>query len=97
MNRFRNAPLRLLLTVALGGALLVTALLLAALLVSMRKPPAQTSPPEPVLAVEVVRMVPEDVPMVIVGYGDAASIEVSPIAPQVSGNVVPLFRDITFL
>ena len=88
MSTSTNSPLRLLVTVLLGSAILVSAFLVAVLLVSMRKPPAQTSPPEPVLAVEVVRMVPEDVPMVIQGYGNAASIEVSPIAPQVSGNVI---------
>lgn len=88
MNTSGQSLLRLIVTVALGGAALVMAVLFAAMLIARREPPEQTMPPEPVLAVEVVRMVPEDVPMIITGYGDAKPIEISPIAPQVSGNVI---------
>lgn len=88
MNTSGQSLLRIIVTVALGSAALVMAVLFAAMLIARREPPEQAMPPEPVLAVEVVRMVPEDVPMIITGYGDAKPIEVSPIAPQVSGNVI---------
>lgn len=88
MNTSGKSLLQVTVTAAIGGATLVSAILVSYLLVSMREPPAQTQPPEPSLAVELIRMSPEDVPMRIVGFGDALPIEIVPIAPQVSGKVV---------
>ncbi len=87
MNTSGISLLRPMATLAIGVAVLVAAFLAAGFLISMRQPPAQTMPPEPSLAVDLVRMVPEDVPMLIVGHGEAMPIEIAPITPQVSGNV----------
>ncbi len=74
-------------TLMIAGVLFL-ALLAAAILIMRREPPLQTVPPEPVLTVEVARMTPEDVPVVIVGHGETRPVETVPVTPQVSGKVV---------
>lgn len=67
---------------------LALAVIVAAALILRREPPRQVIPSEAVIAVEVARMTAEDEPILIVGHGEARPIEIVPLTPQVSGNVV---------
>ncbi|MCK5863270.1 MAG: HlyD family efflux transporter periplasmic adaptor subunit [Candidatus Hydrogenedentes bacterium] len=88
MNSPPKSLSRLITTLVIGSAILLLAFLLAVFLVRRREPPEQVMPPELSLAVELVRMTPEDVPMLIVGRGEAVPIEVVPMTPQVAGEVI---------
>jgi RND family efflux transporter MFP subunit len=57
-------------------------------LASMRTPPKETQPEERVLKVEAVRVMPEDVPVFMTGYGDVQPLDEVTIAPEVSGRIV---------
>jgi len=77
---------------ALGGGLAIMLLLL-----SLRKPAAEASVErqEKPIRVEVLTAQPEDVPVVITGYGQARALRVVQIAPEVSGRVVEIHPELT--
>ena len=53
-----------------------------------RKAPPTTPPKEARLTVEVVRLEPEDVPVVITGHAQALPLDIVSVAPQVAGPVI---------
>jgi len=57
-------------------------------LAGMKKPPTEAAYRERPLRVDAVRVQPEDVPVVISGFGEVQALDVVAIAPEVSGNVV---------
>ena len=57
---------------------------------SMKEPPRQAEANEPKIQVEVLEVSPEDVPVVITGYGEARSLNVVAITPEVMGKVVAI-------
>ena len=77
-------------TVILIVLILFAAVGLAGLLISSRKPPAQALPQETSVNVEVVSAQPENVSVLIVGYGETRPIEVVPVTPQAPGNVMEI-------
>ncbi len=80
--------MRKLVSVALIVAIVGGAFALSMALKAMRVEPQQAPPKEARLVVDVVRLEPEDVPVVISGHGEARPLDVVSITPQVSGNVV---------
>lgn len=73
------------------GSLVLSAGLTAAL-ISFRKPPASASTKdiERAIRVEAIEVQPKDVPVIISSYGEVKSLDVVPIAPEVSGVVVEI-------
>lgn len=61
---------------------------------NLRKAPPTTPPKEARLTVEVVRLEPEDVPVVITGHAQAQPLDIVAVAPQVAGNVVAVHPDV---
>lgn len=59
-------------------------------LAKMKKPPAEVKYEERPLRVEAVRVEPEDVPVVITGYGEMKALDVVSIAAEVSGTIVEI-------
>lgn len=55
---------------------------------SLRKPPAQAEQEEIPIPVNVIQVQPEDVPIVLNGFGEVRTLATVPIAPEVSGRVV---------
>jgi len=81
-------------TLSVGGMVLACALILLAgaailvILVSRREPPAQAVVVERAVPVQVQAVHPEDVPVVITGFGEVRPLDVAQFAPQVSGQVL---------
>jgi RND family efflux transporter MFP subunit len=59
-------------------------------LASMKKPPAEARLDERPLHVEVKTAAFQDVPVIISGYGEARSLDVVTISPEVSGRIVEI-------
>lgn len=59
-------------------------------LLAMRKPPAQAEIKERALRVEVAEVRPEDVPVVISGFGEVRAIDEVALSPEVAGRVVEI-------
>jgi RND family efflux transporter MFP subunit len=57
-------------------------------LAALYQPPAHKDLEERALKVEVQEVTPEDVPVMITGYGTVESLDVVRVAPEVSGNIV---------
>ncbi len=57
---------------------------------SFRKPPAQAEQEERPIPVEVIEVQPEDVPIILNGYGEVRTLAIVPISPEVSGRVVQI-------
>ncbi|HOK08720.1 MAG TPA: biotin/lipoyl-binding protein [Candidatus Hydrogenedens sp.] len=55
---------------------------------SFRKPPAQAEQEERPIPVDVVQVQPEDVPIILNGFGEVRTLATVPIAPEVSGRVI---------
>lgn len=53
-----------------------------------RNPPPQMPFKEPALQVEVLEVKPADMPVLITGYGEAKSLNVVSLAPEVSGKII---------
>ena len=66
---------------ALGAAAMVG-------LFKMKKPPVEAIRKERPIKVEIVEAVPEDVPVLITGYGEVAPRDVVTVSPEVSGMIV---------
>ena len=56
-------------------------------LASKKKPPAEAQLKERALKVDAIQVYPEDVPVMITGYGEVQSIKVVSIAPEVAGKI----------
>jgi len=76
--------------IAVAAAIILAGVAGMLFLKGMKKPPAETDSPEPAIRVEAVRVQPEDVPVVITGYGDVQPLVTVAIAPEVSGKVVEI-------
>lgn len=76
--------------IALFLALVIVGLGVRAALAKMREAPHQAEVRETVLHVEVARVFPEDVPVVIRGFGEVRPLDVVDITPQVAGEIVAL-------
>lgn len=87
MNTPGKPIARFIVTIVVGGAFVALSLLVAIILIARREPPPQVIPEETSLAVEVLRMRAEDVPVAIVGHGEAMPIEITPVTAEVSGKV----------
>jgi RND family efflux transporter MFP subunit len=57
-------------------------------LASLKKPPAEVDSDTPPQQVEVLKAVPEDVTVVITGYGEVEALNTVAVSPEVSGRVV---------
>ncbi len=55
---------------------------------SFRKPPAQAEQEERPIPVEVIQVQPEDVPIILNGFGEVRTLATVPISPEVSGRVI---------
>jgi multidrug efflux pump subunit AcrA (membrane-fusion protein) len=79
----RKSTVGILVCIAILAAGLVGHLGLAAL----QKPPAQAEQKETAIRVETRQVYPEPVPVILTGTGEVRSLNVVPIAPEVSGRV----------
>jgi len=57
-------------------------------LAAMKKPPAETKSEIRPLQVEAMKAVPEEVPVVITGYGEVEVLDTVAVSPEVSGRIV---------
>ena len=79
---------RILFRVIMVSAIIFAGIFFAGVFMSLRKPPPQMPIAEPTLQVEVLDAKPENVPVVITGYGEVKALNVVSIAPEVSGRIV---------
>lgn len=59
-------------------------------LVGMQNPPPEIDFVEPVLRVEVLRVQPEDVPVLIRGFGEVRPVTLLPVAAAVAGEIIEI-------
>lgn len=80
----------------IGVCLLVLAAGIAGMfkLADLKTPPREKQVREEALQVEVMRVTPEDVPVVLTGYGEVAPLDVVSIAPEVSGRIMHVHTDL---
>jgi len=64
------------------------------LLTMLRRPPAEVVQDEKPLRVQAVRLVPEDVPVVITGYGYGRALNAVDILPEVSGKIIEIYPNL---
>ncbi len=57
---------------------------------SFRKPPAQAEQEERPIPVEVIQVQPEDIPIVLDGFGEVRTLATVPISPEVSGRIIQI-------
>jgi multidrug efflux pump subunit AcrA (membrane-fusion protein) len=57
-------------------------------LLALRKPPAQAEISEKALRVEVAALQPQDVPVLMTGYGEVKAIDQVAVVPEVAGQIV---------
>lgn len=74
--------------IAVCSAILLSGLITMAALASLKKPPAQAVFQEQPYKVEVLRAQPEDVPVILTGYGEAHAIRSVVLSAEVSGAVI---------
>ncbi len=77
---------------AIGTFALLAGLGIMVALIAMRRPPAGATVQvtENAMHVEALRVVPRDVPVTIVGYGQVNVLKTVEVAPEVSGKVVSI-------
>ncbi len=80
----RKIPFR----IAVSSAILFAGILAMAALASLKKPPAPAAPHEQAYKVEILQAQPEDVPVVLTGYGEVHSIRRVVLSAEVSGTVI---------
>lgn len=78
------------LRITLTLAILAAGVLGMAGLSNLKKAPAEATAAEPVLPVEVLAAVPEDVPVIVSGLGEARALNVVPVSPEIPGVVVEI-------
>jgi multidrug efflux pump subunit AcrA (membrane-fusion protein) len=82
---------RVLISVACAIAILVIGVAANKTLANLKKPPAEAPVEERALRVKAVRVVGEDVPVTITGYGEVRALDVVTITPEVVGKVVEIY------
>ncbi len=55
---------------------------------SFRKPPAQAEQEERPIPVEVIQVQPEDIPIVLTGFGEVRTLATVPISSEISGRII---------
>jgi len=78
------------LPLVLAAVILVTGFGGLVFLRSLKQEPAAAEPGEPVLRVEAMPVEPEDVPVLISGFGTVKSLHEVPVAPEVAGVVTEI-------
>lgn len=71
-------------------AILLFGLIGMKLLASLKKPPSEAKKSENVIQVEVTQVSHDDYPVSITGYGEAGSLNIVPVAPEVSGKIIKI-------
>ncbi|WP_448382606.1 efflux RND transporter periplasmic adaptor subunit [Desulfosoma sp.] len=74
--------------IAVCSAILLAGILAMAALASLKKAPAQAVSQEQAYKVEILRAQPENVPVVLTGFGEARSIRSVVLSAEVSGTVI---------
>jgi RND family efflux transporter MFP subunit len=88
-NRKAEKPLiNIIFRVTISSLVLAAGVAAMVALASMKTPPVEKKPPERSLQVTAVEVHPEDVAVTITGYGEARSLNVVDISPEVAGRVV---------
>jgi len=90
----RSMKRRILISIIAGACILLVGIGSMALLTMLRRPPAEAIRDETPLHVQAVRLVPEDVPVVIAGYGYVRALNVVDILPEVSGKIVEIYPNL---
>lgn len=80
----------------IGVCLLVLAIGVVGMmkLASLKTPPTKKTSREKPLQVEVLRVQPEEVPIVLTGYGEVTPLDVVSITPEVSGRIIEINPDL---
>ncbi len=87
-NRKARKPLlNVMFRVGVSSAILAAGVGIMVALAAMKTPPVEKKPPERALQVTVLEVAPEDVPVIIVGYGEVRPLSVVDISPEVAGRV----------
>ncbi len=81
---------RVLISIILVLGILLVGVAGMLLLIMLRKPPAERIATEQPLSVHAIRVKPEDVHVVMTGYGTVRALNVVEIAPEVSGRVIEI-------
>jgi len=82
---------RVLISIILIVGILLAGVAGMLLLIMLRKPPAERIATEQPLSVHAIRVEPEDVHVVITGYGTVRALNVVEITPEVSGRVIEIY------
>ncbi len=85
---------RVLVSIVAIAAILLLGLGSTVLLIKLRKPPTEATGSETPLRVMGVRVQPEDVRVMITGYGEARALDQVSIAPEVPGRIVEIHPDL---
>ena len=82
--------------IAVGAIALMLGTTALVALILLRKPPAEASPSdrEKAIQVEAIAVQPKDVPVTIVGLGQAKALNVVKISPEVSGRVTEIHANL---
>lgn len=86
-QKFRTGNRKILFRLTVCSALLGVGIAGMVALASLKKPPAQAAFQEQTYKVEVLQAHPEDVPVVLTGYGEARSVRLVSLSSEVSGRV----------
>ncbi len=90
----RSMKRRILISIIAGICILLVGIGSMALLWMLSRPPAEKVQDEKPLHVQAVRLEPEDVPVVITGYGYVGALNVVDILPEVSGKIVEIYPNL---
>ena len=63
-------------------------------LASLKSPPKEKLTREQAMKVEIIKVQPEEVPIVLSGYGEVKPLDVVSIAPEVSGRIIDINPDL---
>ncbi len=77
-------------SIAVSSMVLLIGLLGMRSLASLKTPPTIATNGERPLPVEVINVEPEDLPIVITGYGPVKALNIVPIAPDVGGKIIAI-------
>jgi len=90
----RGMKKRILISIIAGVCILLFGIGSMMLLTMLRRPPAEVVNVERPLHVDALRVRPEDVPVVITGYGGIRALNVVDILPEVSGKIVEIYPNL---
>ncbi len=94
LSRLSKEKVNLIIRVIICAALLMVGLLGMYGLTKMKKPPAEIKYNERPLQVEAKRIELEDIQVFITGYGEVKALNVVSIAPEVSGKIVKIHKNL---